>query len=197
MNTPEAVIAFTRWQRDMLELQRSFIDVKRQSRLQQRFFEVGRNSAELMSEKYRNNPFPRGISMWYGYYVSASMRRFCDRNPDSRSIVTLLSEMMDSPLTCDVFDGRVTADELASDIQAILKITAKEKHFMDRAIGHSDRRGIHPEEHPTFNETHRTIDALEPFFRKYCDLLGLRAPLDPQLPPDWDSIFSFAWAASE
>jgi len=192
IGSAEAVMAFSRWQRDMLELQKSFIDVKRQSALLLRYFEIGRSNPRLL-EASKENPFPRGVAMWYGYYSSACIRRFGDKSPDSLSLVTMLLSMANSALLPQVFSDRVTADDLAEDVEAIRTITRREKHFVDRAICHTDRRGIDWDQYPTFNETHRTISALEPYFRKYCELFKLNGSLDPNLPPGWESIFSYPW----
>jgi hypothetical protein len=193
MTSRETAIAFSRWQHDMLELQNVFVDVKRQSALFQRFNEIGKANPQLVAAWRESNPFPHGLSMWYGYYSSAAIRRFCDRDRESRSLVTLLREMAGSSVLTTIFGDSTSAAELLHDSDEVIEVTKREKHFVDRAICHTDKRGVEADKHPTFNQTFKTIGALEPLFRKYCDLFGLRAPLDPKLPPDWDEIFSFPW----
>jgi len=180
-----------RWQREMHQLQQAFIDLKRQSSLQERFFEVARTNPRL-----KHNPFPLCIKMWYGYYSSICIRRLCDRDKNAVSLVRLLVEIGSARELRTVFGGKLDKAGLVRDIAAILMITKREKDFVDQAIAHTDRRRTDRLKDPTFNDVRRTVDALEPIVRRYCDLFNLHVPLDPKLPPDWDEVFAFPWAVS-
>jgi hypothetical protein len=130
--------------------------------------------------------------MWYGYYSLVAIRRLSDSSPDSRSFVNLLAKMADSSFLGVLFQN-VTMAAIAADRVRIIALTRREKHFVDRAICHTDRRGLSADEHPTFNELTRKIQALEPLVSKYCSMFGMRAPLSPGLPTNWDNIFTYPW----
>jgi hypothetical protein len=160
------------------------------------------------------------ISDVYSYSQAVAVRRQVDADDRSAGLLRLLIEVepVSGALTrnwwLSQFDGvpgpvivdaerrwddhfetdHLEPDTVTADINELRTASEKVKHFVDRGVAHSDRRALKPDELPTLEDVHESIDVVGCVYQRYAMLLTQGIPsLSPVIPEDWKAIFRVPW----
>jgi hypothetical protein len=161
----------------------------------------------------------------YAVTQSIAIRRQVDDDEHALSLGRLLTEIAAHPEECtrthwlelwseedrDVYalGERQWADNYASDddsellkpqvpAEALVRLqegSAKMKRYVDRHIAHHDRRGLPPDQMPTYNDIDAAIDLVGETFSEFVPLLQAQSyiTLTPEFQDDWRAVFRVPW----
>jgi hypothetical protein len=125
----------------------------------------------------------------YAHSAAMRVRRLVDKDNRTISLRGLLKELSKYP---DLSKGRVSADELAADINELDQGTSKVKDYVDQFIAHRDRSPVATA--PIHRELNAAIELLIRLLRKYYGVLaGSDINVVVSYLEDPLTIFRFAW----
>ena len=147
------------------------------------------------------NPFVMGhFNTLYYRRALVSVRAMVDRNPDSDSLFTLLTDIAAHPGDLKTFypemqlAGTDTIDpaRVLADIDRLNAAAAATKRYVNKRIAHIDRNG-NPTV-PTAPEIDAAVELIGELLHKYTLLLtGADLRLGILVAFDWTSVFTVPW----
>ena len=147
------------------------------------------------------NPFVMGhFNTLYYRRALVSVRAMADPNPDSESLLTLLSDIAAHPGDLETTDpvmqlaGTNTIDpaKVLADIDRLKTAVATTKRYVNKRIAHIDRKGTPTV--PTAPEIDTAVGLIGELLHKYTLLLtGADLRLGILVALDWTSVFTVPW----
>jgi hypothetical protein len=147
------------------------------------------------------NPFVMGhFNTLYYRRALVSVRAMADPNPDSDSLLTLLTDIAAHPGDIETTDpemqlaGTNTIDpaKVLADIDRLKTAVATTKRYVNKRIAHIDRNGTPTV--PTAPEIDTAVELIGELLHKYTLLLtGADLRLGILVAFDWTSVFTVPW----
>jgi hypothetical protein len=147
------------------------------------------------------NPFVMGhFNTLYYRRALVSVRAMADPNPDSDSLLTLLTDIAAHPRDLETtypemqLAGTNTIDpaKVLADIDRLKTAVATTKKYVNKRIAHMDRKGTPTV--PTAPEIDTAVELIGELLHKYTLLLtGADLTLGILVAFDWTSVFTVPW----